>query len=74
MVDGNSLIPSCWWRWREVYLKGGLLFMYLQVCEVEEKGRNTSMRSLVLPRGVGQGGPRPPFAIYFYYEIVSNMF
>jgi hypothetical protein len=48
--------------------------MYLQVCEVEEKGRNTSMRSLVLPRGVGQGGPRPPFAIYFYYEIVSNMF
>jgi hypothetical protein len=45
--------------------------MYLQVCGGEEKGRNT--RVLTSPGRVGRGGA-PPFAVYFYYESMSNTF
>jgi hypothetical protein len=57
--------------------------MHLQVCRGEEKGGNTHLAS---PRQVfpiytclicliGRKGERPiPFAIYFCYESVSNMF
>jgi hypothetical protein len=58
MVGGNSLVPPCYWRWSEAYLKGGLLSMHLQVCGGEEKGGNTRARSLTGSGPVWRGEVR----------------